>query len=423
MNVDDFLRAEVKPALGCTEPAAVALATAHARCALGATVEKIALNLSINIYKNGRSVTLPRTNGLKGIELAAAIGALAGDPQDGLTILKAIGLKDVARAQAFLSAGTVSLRVEQEAPSVWVEVIVEGAGHRALCRIAQQHDRLERLERDGIVLFEVPPASPTDNATYRYEAIRAKALANLWDLAAAISPETEAFLLEGASMNLEIANIGMRDFWGMGVGTAAQSGRSLLAKIRSATGGASDVRMGGGDYPVMSSFGSGNHGITAIVPVAVVGKALGTSNRGLAEALALSHLVCGCLKAHTGRLTPICGCSVAAGTGAAAAITRLMGGTAEQAERAAATLVANLLGMICDGAKDTCSLKVATASCEAYRAASLVIGGGGVHDTQGMVAPGLMELGLMLKAFSSNVLQSADREMAQYMLQHQAAAG
>ena len=126
----------------------------------------------------------------------------------------------------------------------------------------------------------------------------------------------------------------------------------------------------------MSSAGSGNHGITAIIPVTVVARSLGSSRRALAEALALSHLVCGYLKAYTGRLTPICGCSVAAGAGAAGGMARLMGADPDQAERAVVTLVASLLGMICDGAKETCSLKVATAGCEAYSAAALALKGG-----------------------------------------------
>ena len=147
-------------------------------------------------------------------------------------------------------------------------------------------------------------------------------------------------------------------------------------------------------------------------------ESLGAPRRALAEALALSHLVCGYLKAYTGRLTPICGCSVAAGAGAAGGMARLMGANPEQAERAVVTLVASLLGMICDGAKETCSLKVATAGCEAYSAAALALKGGGVHDVQGMVAPGIKELGAILAEFSQRILAGADTEMAHIMLQH-----
>jgi len=156
--------------------------------------------------------------------------------------------------------------------------------------------------------------------------------------------------------------------------------------VRGTTAAAADVRMAGAELPVMSSAGSGNHGITAIVPLAVVAEAEGSSPRKLAEALALSHLVTGYIKAHTGRLTPICGCSVAAGAGAAAGLVRLMGGTARQAEIAVATIISSVMGMICDGAKGACGLKVSTAAAEAFNAAKLAITGSGLTDSQGVVS-------------------------------------
>lgn len=426
MDLDAFLRAEVKPALGCTEPGAVALAAAHAAAALGRPVEAVDLGLSVNIYKNGRSVMLPRTGGLKGNRLAAALGALAGNPDYGLTVLRDIEPADVERARALTASGAVRERVvertdEGEVPSVWIEARVEGGGHAALCRIAGRHDRVEYLERDGRALYRAPAEAAAAGPDFQAE-LKTMRFIDLWNLAASITPATEAFLLEGAAMNLDVAAKGMHEMWGMGVGLTAEDDESVLERIRHATGGASDVRMSGGDFPIMSSAGSGNHGITAIIPVAVVARSLGASDHALAEALALSHLVCGCLKAYTGRLTPICGCSVAAGAGAAGAMARLLGADAEQAERAVVTLVAGLLGMICDGAKETCSLKVATAGCEAYGAARLAVRGGGVRDVQGMVAPGIAELGEILAEFSRDVLAPADGEMARIMLRHQAPA-
>lgn len=439
MDLDAFLRAEVKPALGCTEPGAVALAAAHAARALGRPLDgadtRIRLGLSVNIYKNGRSVMLPRTGGLKGNRLAAALGAQAGNPDLGLTVLRDITPADVERARALVGAGAVEEAVVEttdggeSVPSVWIEVVVESGGHTALCRIAGRHDRVERVETDGRPVFVAAPvesgasggaASPV--ADFQAE-LRTMDFAALWELAGQIGPETGAFLLEGARMNLDVADKGMREVWGMGVGASASDDESVLERIRHATGGASDVRMSGGDFPIMSSAGSGNHGITAIIPVAVVAQSLGASDRALAEALALSHLICGYLKAYTGRLTPICGCSVAAGAGAAGAMARLLGADAARAERAVVTLVAGLLGMICDGAKETCSLKVATAGCEAYSAARLAVRGGGVRDVQGMVAPGIAELGEILAEFSQRVLAPADGAMARIMLKHQTPAG
>lgn len=419
IDLDAFLSSEVKPALGCTEPGAVALAAAHAGRALGLPVEKVDIRLSVNVYKNGRSVALPNTGGLKGNRLAAALGALAGNPERGLAVLQDMTKPIVEQAQGMIAANLVTENVAENVPPVWVEATVKAEGHTALCRISQKHDRVEIIQKDGQTLYQAPVLQSTEDA-FSYDELRSLNFCDLWDLASSLSPASETFLLEGGIMNMEVAGEGMNVSWGMGVGfTNGIDDSGVLERIRHATGGASDVRMSGGEFPIMSSAGSGNHGITAIIPVVVVAESLKRSPRELAEALALSHLVCGYLKAFTGRLTPICGCSVAAGAGAAGAMARLMGANAEQAERAVVTLVAGLLGMICDGAKETCSLKVATAGCEAYSAAKLALQGGGVHDVQGMVVPGIRELGSILAEFSQQILNTADAAMAKIMLKHQ----
>ena len=420
MDLDIFLRTEVKPALGCTEPGAVALAAAYAGQAHGGLVERLRVALSVNVYKNGRSVMLPNTGGHKGNRLAAMLGALIADPSRGLTVLQDVTPDLLDRACAMVDAGAVEEVVESGVPSVWIQVEAEGEGRTALCRISGRHDRVEQVKRGDEVLIEAAPLQQekAGSASSMYEELRSMSFEELWSMAGSISAEAESFLLEGADMNMGVADKGMKTPWGLGVGLSDGHDTDIFARIRHATGGASDVRMSGGEFPIMSSAGSGNHGITAIIPVAVVADSLGASSRQLAEALALSHLVCGYIKAYTGRLTPICGCSVAAGAGASAGMARLMGATPEQAERAVVTLVASLLGMICDGAKETCSLKVATAACEAYSAAALAIKGGGVHDVQGMVAPDIKELGGILAQFSQRILGSADNEMAQIMLQH-----
>ena len=167
----------------------------------------------------------------------------------------------------------------------------------------------------------------------------------------------------------------------------------------------------GAPYPVMSSAGSGNHGITAILPVSVAAEHRGSSPRQLAEALGLSHLVTGLIKAHTGRLTPICGCSVAAGAGAAAGIVRIMGGAAGQAEHASASLISSLMGMLCDGAKGSCGLKVSTAAGEAYTAAMLALENRGVQKTEGVVGPDLPTTARALAMLSKQGFAMADHIM------------
>ena len=185
----------------------------------------------------------------------------------------------------------------------------------------------------------------------------------------------------------------------------------IKQKIKEVAGAASDLRMSGGDVAVMSSAGSGNHGIVAVIPVAMTARELGADDRKLAEALALSHLVCGYIKAYTGRLTPTCGCAVAAGAGAAAGIVRLYGGTPRQAELAAITLVGTLLGMICDGAKESCGLKVSNAASEAWSAAMLALENRGIRNTQGIISPDIHELGITLREFNEKIFSAADSVM------------
>lgn len=218
-------------------------------------------------------------------------------------------------------------------------------------------------------------------------------------------------------MNMAVARAGMDKDWGIGTGVCFDpADDSLPSRIRRATASATEVRMGGGNYPVMSSAGSGNHGIAAIIPLAVAAESLGSSELQLAKALALSHLICAFIKAHTGRLSPICGCAVASGAGAAAGLVMLRGGTREQAERASVSLITSLIGMLCDGGKENCSLKVGTAAAEAWAAASLSLYGGGIRVEQGLISPSLAETGKIIKEVTGGVYKRLDPHMADIML-------
>ena len=236
----------------------------------------------------------------------------------------------------------------------------------------------------------------------------------LWNLALGIDDAIVRQMLEGARMNMAILDHAGTEQAGIGIGSALAKHNghgSLSDKIKEVAGAASDLRMSGGDVAVMSSAGSGNHGIVAVIPVAMTARELGADDRKLAEALALSHLVCGYIKAYTGRLTPTCGCAVAAGAGAAAGIVRLYGGTPRQAELAAITLVGTLLGMICDGAKESCGLKVSNAASEAWSAAMLALENRGIRNTQGIISPDIHELGITLREFNEKIFSAADSVM------------
>lgn len=419
MDMKIFLAQEVKPAFGCTEPGAVALAAAIAAREHKYTVEKIDVRMSVNVFKNGRSVGLPGLDGLRGNIVAAAIGALGGDPEKGLMTLQGVSADVVAKAEAMVREGKVSQSIAEGVPSMWVEATVSGEGHSAQCVLAHKHDRVEKIAVDGKTTFEAP-AEAAGSPDKLYKEIRTFAMADLWNLAMNIDDQEVATLLEGAHMNMIVVEAGMAKNWGLGAGVASGD-PGLGARVRQAAAAASEVRMSGGDFPIMSSAGSGNHGITAIIPLAVAAKEFNTDDKKLAQSLAISHLVCAYLKAHTGRLTPICGCAVAAGAGAAAGLVLMQGGTAEQAERAVGTFVAGLVGMLCDGAKETCCLKVGAAAAEAWSAASLVLRDGGLRVEQGLAAPAIKDTGKILEALSQGVFKQLDNHMASIMLERSAA--
>lgn len=458
MDLALFFRNEVKPALGCTEPGAVAYAASIAARHCPGEPEHVALSLSLSMFKNGRDVGIPGTGGLRGNRLAAALGVLAGDAGKGLMALEGIDAAAVERARAFLEAGCVSEEVVEGVPGVYVAVTLVCEGHTVTVTVAGRHDRVASVVRDGVVLAcasgqgghgdrgeegdsggaagpgvaddAAGPAGPVPtpcepSVAYAepplpayLEELRELDFSRLWALAGEIDDALEAELLRGASMNMDVARMGLESGWGLGVGhtlAAHAAAADLHARIRFMAGAAADVRMAGAPQPVMSSAGSGNHGITATVPVVVAAEGVEASRRTLAEALALSHLVTGYLKAHTGRLTPICGCSVAAGAGAAAGIVRVLGGTAVQAERAVASLMASLMGMLCDGAKGSCGLKVATAAGEAYAAALLGMDNRGVQRPEGVVNPDIATTARALARLSREGFAAADAVMVELL--------
>lgn len=412
MDLQAFFQSEVKPTIGCTEPGAVAFAAAVAARRLPCPVESIHLAMSTAIFKNGRSVGIPGTNRLRGLTLAATLGALCGDPDKGLMSLDSVTPETVRHAQILMGSGAVTEEVVPDAPSMWAQVTLRGGGHTVSCTVAQQHDHVETLVVDGVTEIH-DPLDPQSGPGWMAD-LMAQDFAGLWKLSQSIDETMAGKMLEGAHMNMDILEHDDGTLSGLGIGQTLDKYHvqdSLPGNIQRVAGAASDLRMSGGDVTVMSSAGSGNHGIVAVVPVALTAQKLGSDDRTLAEALALSHLVCGFIKAYTGRLTPTCGCAVAAGAGAAAGIVRLHGGTARQAELAAITLVGTLLGMICDGAKESCGLKVSSAASEAWVAAMLALENKGIQEPQGIISPDIRTLGATLREFNEKIFSAADAVM------------
>jgi len=411
MNLGVFLRSEVKPALGCTEPGSVALAAATAVRQLRRKVKRIHVRTSGSIFKNGLNVGVPGTRGGRGNLLAAALGALAGDPDKGLQSLEGITDEDVSEAKRMVDEGLVTQEVTDD-PGVYVEVQLYTDDERASTVISGRHDNVFKVTRDDETVFNGESGERGGGEKPLYlEELTAHDMAGLWGLSEEIDAELQRYLLDGSEMNMGVADEGLREPWGLGVGfhlNAMAPSDDLLYKVKAYAAAAADVRMGGGPWPIMSSSGSGNHGITAVVPPSVVSSSWGRSSRELAEALALSHLVTRYIKAYTGILSPVCGCAIAAGAGAAAAIVKLGGGSPAQAESAVASLIASVMGMTCDGGKGSCALKVSTAAGEAYIAAMLAMRGVGITESQGILKPDLRSVAQVLGEVSEKGMPKMD---------------
>ncbi|MBN1828068.1 MAG: serine dehydratase subunit alpha family protein [Deltaproteobacteria bacterium] len=382
-TIKDILRIEVRPALGCTEPVAIALGVAAAAALLPeGTPDEIFVEVDLNIAKNALMVTIPGTNGEAGLSLAAALGSVCRNPDDGLGLLDAITDERLAEAKALVSQGKVAVRLREDKHVVYVNSRVTKDGQVAESVIEGSHDLIKVLRlngRDTKRKADASEGTAGHDVTAMETWLKTLSLRDLIDLLNDLDDEDLDFMEKGIQMNLALADYGLRNRCGLGVGPALERllkksllSRDMVMAAAIVTAAASDARMGGVRLFAMSSAGSGNHGLTATLPLWAVKDYLGgISRERLLKAVALSHMVTSYVKIHTGRLSPVCGCSIAAGAGAAAGIAFMMGGGHEEIAGAIANVIGDLAGVICDGAKGSCALKLATAASVAVRAALL----------------------------------------------------
>lgn len=395
-TVTEFLHQEVKPALGCTEPGAVALAVAKACEQLSGLAERVEVVVSDNIFKNGIAVGVPGTNGARGNEIAAALAVFCGHSAYSLEVLKDATPEDLSHAKEFIAAGRLKLTANGKG-GVYVEAAAYRGDEVGVAVIEQTHGNITLVKKNGAVVFQAMPhcdgavsAAPAKTVSIP-DQVKEMDFEELVALADQLSPEDIDYVWQGIDMNLRISNYGFENDVGLGLGRTVRAAagdnyeNDLAAQVKAVSAAASDARMDGVSLPVMSSAGSGNHGITAILPVYVVGKAKNKTREQIAHAVTYSHLATSFVKSRMGRLSPVCGCAVAAGAGAAAGIVNVMGGTDAQAKKAMELVLGNITGMLCDGAKESCALKVGTGATEAFYAAQIALSGGGMAVSQGVV--------------------------------------
>ena len=412
------LKHELKPALGCTEPISLALAAAIAARHLGGVPDRIEAKVSPNLMKNGMGVTVPGT-GMVGLPIAAAVGALGGDPDAGLEVLRRITPQIVEAGKAMLDEKRVSVGIAEVPNVLYSEAcLFKGADSVRVC-IADAHTRVVRIEKNGELLFleagdttEVAPVYRLDEATAE----------RVFDFAVSAPLESMAFVGEAARLNAALAEAGMSGDFGLHIAAtmARNIAQGLLSddlqtRVVMRTAAASDARMGGAVLPAMSNSGSGNQGITATLPVLVVAKHVGASEEVLIRALTLSHLMAVYIHHRLPKLSALCAVTTAA-MGAAAGMAWLLGGSYRTVSMAICSMIGDLAGMICDGASNSCAMKVSTSASSAYKAVLMALDNSRVTGKEGIVADDVDDSIANLCALASEGMAQTDRQIIEIIL-------
>ena len=416
-RIIDLINREVVPAIGCTEPIAVALCTARAAETLGAGPERIAVRLSANILKNAMGVGIPGT-GMIGLPIAGALGALIGRAEYRLEVLRDVTPEAVERGREMIGRRCISIGLKEGVcEKLYIEAEVEAAGHRAVAVIAGGHTDFVFVSRDGEVLFDKRTPAGCDEEAGEVPLT----LARVWDFAMTSPVDELRFILETRRLNMAAAERSLAGEYGHCVGRTLRCDRerkvmgdSLFTRILSYTSAACDARMAGAMIPVMSNSGSGNQGIAATLPVAVYADEVHASEERTIRALALSHLTVIYIKQSLGRLSALCGCVVAA-TGSSCGITYLMGGGYGQAAAAVKNMIANLTGMICDGAKPSCAMKLTSGVSTAVLSAMMAMDGRCVSPVEGIIEEDVDRCIRNLTAIGREGMDETDRLVLRIM--------
>lgn len=402
-DLTGLLHREVKPALGCTEPVAVALAVANS-CSLFRPLRPSFINVQVsaNILKNAMGVGIPGT-GMVGLNIAVALAMECGRPEYGLEVLKDLSREDVEKAKAYAAEGRVKISLADTAKKLYIQAeCVYGddaePAHRAITVVQDAHDAIVYVEKDGEALMDLreessgnqsAQASPTSGKTTAELGIDMKTIYDFATKEAAI--EDISFILEAARMNSALSEEGLLHPYGLQVGRTIQDnihrnvfGKGLLTHCMAMTAAASDARMAGCTLPAMSNSGSGNQGITVTMPVVAAAQQFGSTEEELIRALTLSHLVAIHIKGYLGKLSALCGCVIAS-TGSACGIVLLSKGNFEQVCNAVKNMIGNITGMVCDGAKVGCALKVASGVSSAVQSAVLALENHCVTSNDGII--------------------------------------
>lgn len=409
-----LLKREVVPAIGCTEPVAVALCVAKATALLGCRPERLELRLSSNILKNAMGVGIPGT-GMIGLPIAIALGALVGKPEYELEVLRDVTPAAVEEAKAYMAEKRISIDHDPEAPSkLHIDVRATAGGHESRAVISREHTHYIFLSRDGETLLEEKACASAEAQAANASGDIELDLAMVYDFAMTAPLEEIDFILQARDLNKKAALTALEGNYGHSLGATMRRygkqfyGDTPVGHMICYTSAACDARMAGAPVPVMSNSGSGNQGITATMPVVSYAEDINATEEQTVRALILSHLTSIYIKQSLGRLSALCGCVVAS-TGASSALVYLMGGGYEEVCAAVKNMVANLTGMICDGAKPSCAMKISSGVSTAMMSAMLAMNGKCVTSAEGIVCDDVDDTIHNLTSIGREAMTETDR--------------
>lgn len=416
--IRQLMQKEIVPAIGCTEPIAVSLCVAKATEILGTQPERIDLFLSANVIKNAMGVGIPGT-GMIGLPIAVALGALAGKSKYGLEVLKDLTKEDVAKGKKFIGEDRIHIHLKNNIEdNLYIEVHCTYENDSSIAIIRRNHTQFSFLEKNSKVLLKdefISEDKEDDAFQLSFEKV--------YEYATESPLDELRFILNAAKMNKLASDEAAKSNFGHNVSKSltGKNGASLFGnnphtRMIAATAGACDVRMDGAMIPVMSNSGSGNQGIAATMPVLSYAQEIDCGEEQLIRALILSHLSVIYIKQHLGRLSALCGCVVAS-TGSSCGITYLMGGNYRQITYAAKNMIADITGMICDGAKPSCALKISSGVSTALLSAVMAMDNKSVSRLEGIIDEDIDKTIQNMAIIGKQGMQETDKIVLEIMTQ------
>ncbi|MBE2894033.1 L-cysteine desulfidase family protein [Spirabiliibacterium falconis] len=414
-----IVRDDVVPALGCTEPISLALACAIAKQHLGRNPERIMAKVSPNLMKNGLGVAVPGT-GMVGLPIAAAIGAIGGNPQAGLEVLANITTEQIAQAKAMLSASLVEVGIFETEHILYSEATLYAGHDQVRVCIQDHHTHVILIEKNGKTIY-CDPTPKNCTADNQYQIFTHCKAQTIYDVALSAPLEKITFILQAAKLNTALSDEGLRENYGLHIGRTLQKhvgsglmSDDLLSRIIIRTTAASDARMGGASLPAMSNSGSGNQGIAATMPVVVVAQYLDIDDEKLTRALFLSHLMAIFIHSKLPKLSALCAVTTAS-MGSCAGIAWLLTGKFETVSMSICSMIGDISGIICDGAANSCAMKVSTSVSSGYKAVLMAMDNTHVTGNEGIVEFDIDASINNLCAIASRSMLHTDKQVIEIM--------